>query len=216
MTIDFVAYKKFTDAKSAETIMNLLQERDIECLLQDDQHSYVKVVGYNQVDFGITLNIKENNITEADKILEEYYSQHVQEVDKDYYLFEFTDKELKDIIANPFDWGQFDYQLAKQILKEKGIEFSDNHLQEKKDERITELSKIKKVPMYMFIAGYIFAIALPPVGMLLGIMIVYNRNLLPNGTKFYIHSPKDRNQGKMILGISILWAATIILRLMIR
>lgn len=214
--MDFAAYKKFTDSKAAENIVEILKENDIECLLQDDQHSYLKIVGYNQVDFGVTLNIKGSDFAKADKILEEYYSQNISNVDKDYYLLSFTDDELKEIITHPFDWGQFDFQLARQILKDKGIQFSDAYLTNQKNEKLVELTQIKKVSIVMLIAGYLLSFGLPPFGTLIGIMIVYNRNLLPNGDKFYLHSAKDRTQGKIIIGISLIWSLIIISQVILR
>ena len=216
MSQDFIAYKKFTDKESAEHIVGILETNDIQCHLEDQQHAYVKIVGYNQIDFGITLNIKEVDFVEADKILEKYYAQEIQNVDSYYYLFEFTDQELKEIIENPFDWGQFDFQLAKQILKSKGVEFGENYLQAKKDEKIAELSTIKKVPFYTIIAGYIFSIILPPIGLLIGVSIYYHRNILPNGYKFYIHSTNDRRQGKIIITISIIWIIVVITNIILQ
>lgn len=196
--------------ESAEQIAGLLRKEKIECHLQDNTHAYVKIVGYNEIDLGITLNIKGEDFPKADKILEAYYSTEIDQVDKDYYLFEFTDQELKDILSHPYEWGMFDYQLAKKILKGKGIEYSEDFITAKKEEKINELSKIKKIPLYKLIIGYLLALFFPPGGMINGFLIVNNRNILPNGQKFYIHSEADRKHGKIIIAISICWMFLII------
>ena len=209
MPIEYTSYKKFTDQESAEEITNLLRENGIECHLQDNLHHYVKAIGAHQVDFAVILNIKTDDFIKADKILAAHYLKAIEDVDKTYYLFEFTDEELKDIISNPYDWGNFDFQLAKKILKEKGIEYSDSYIESKKEEKINELSRIKKIPVYKLVAGYLLAFFLPPVGMINGFLIVNNRNILPNGQKFYIHSEADRKQGRIIIAVSIIWALII-------
>lgn len=213
MNSDFVSYRKFTNVDAAKEVMELLTENDIECHLQDNTHAYVKIVGYNQIDIGISLNIQGSNFEKADKILETYYDKDIDQTDKSYYLFDFSDDELKEIVENPYDWGQFDQQLAKKILKEKGIDYSDTYIQNIKNEKTIELSQVKKVPVIKLIAGYIFSILLPPIGLLIAVTIIYNRNLLPNGERFYVHPASDRMQGKIMAVISILLSIIIVLRI---
>ncbi len=210
---EFVAYRKFTDIDSAEEICDRLREKEIECNLQDNLHQYVKIIGYNEIDLGITLNIKSEDFPKADRILEAYYLTEIENVDKDYHLFEFTDEELKDILAHPYEWGSFDFQLARKLLKEKGIEYSDDYISQRKLEKITELSQVKKVPKYKIVSGYILSIIFPPVGLITGLLIINNRNILPTGEKFYIHPKSDRTHGKMMIGISIIWATLVVFRL---
>src|SRR5882762_8223486 len=120
MPIEYASYRQFTDRESAEEITALLTENNIEYRLQDNLHYYVKAIAAHQIDFAVILNIKTDDFPKADKILEVYYSKEIDDVDKSYYLFDFTDEELKEIISNPYDWGNSDFQLAKKILKEKG------------------------------------------------------------------------------------------------
>ncbi len=215
MSIEFVSYRKFTDRESAEEITALLTENNIEYHLQDNLHYYVKAIAAHQIDFAVTLNIKTDDFPKADKILEAYYSKEIENVDKSYYLFDFSIEELKEIISNPYDWGNFDFQLAKRILKEKGIEYSDSYYESKKAEKIDELTRIKKIPVYKLIIGYALAIVFPPGGFIYGFLIVNNRNILPDGQKFYLHSEADRKQGKIIIWISALWTFLIVLRALI-
>lgn len=213
MSSEFISYRKFTDINATKEVVELLTENNIECYLQDNTHSYVKIIGYNQIDLEITLNIKGEDFEEADKILERYYTEKTDNIDKSYYLFNFSDEELKEIIDNPYDWGHFDQQLAKKILKEKGVEYSDKYIQNRKEEKTRELSQTKKVPILKLAAGYMFSILFPVIGLLIAITIIYNRNLLPNGEKFYIHSESDRMHGKIIALISILWSIIIVFRI---
>ena len=205
MPEEFVLYQKFTDTSIAEEIAAVLKKNGIDGHLQNNLHSYVNIVGYTPVDFAIGLNLKPADFPRADMILEDYYSTLIEKVDADYYLFDFTDEELRDIIANPYDWGQFDYQLAKNILKEKGEDVTDAHVQEMKKAKITALSQKKKVNPIKLISGYVLSILAPFVAIIIGMTIIYNRNVLPNGQKFYIHSEKERGHGRKIVIISLVW-----------
>jgi len=211
MAEEFVLYHKFTDTAVAEDIAAELKEHGIDCHLQNNLHSYLTVVGAASIDFAIGLNLRPQDFPRADAILDYYCLQAVREIDKGYYLFEFTDAELREIINNPYDWGQFDYQLAKHILKEKGEEVSDTHVQQMKQKKISDLSQQEKVNPIKLVAGYILALIIPVAAIVIGITILYNRTVLPNGEKFYIHSKKERMHGKRMITISMVWMVIIFL-----
>ena len=212
MSNEFVTYRKFTDISSATSFAELLKQHHIDFKLQDNNHAYVKVVGYHAIDLGITLNIKSSDFEAADKILKQYYVDNLHHVDGDYYIFGFSNEELKEIVDNPYDWGQFDLELARKLLKDKGIEYSDSYISERQQRKLSALSQIKKVPVVKLIAGYLLSIFLPIVSILIGLTIIYNRNLLPDGEKFYVHSPQDRTHGWVMIGISITMISIIVFR----
>jgi hypothetical protein len=56
----------------------------------------------------------------AQRELEKYYRAQIAHAEDDYYLFEFSDAELNEILSKPDEWGDFDYQLAQQLLRERG------------------------------------------------------------------------------------------------
>jgi ABC-type transport system substrate-binding protein len=210
MPEEYNLYQKFTDIAAAEEMARLLKDNGIDYHLQDNLHSYVSVVGYNPVDFAVSLNLKADDFAKADKVLDTYYGDAIKNTDKDYYLFEFTNSELHEIISNPYEWGHFDYQLAKQILKEKGQVVSDKDIRFLKDAKIKELSKLEKVSLGKLVAGYILSVLFPFGGIFIGITIVYNRNTLPNGQKFYVHTADERRHGQIIISISIIWVCVIL------
>ncbi|MBL0358811.1 MAG: hypothetical protein IPP72_18960 [Chitinophagaceae bacterium] len=116
-----------------------------------------------------------------------------------------TDRELKEIISNPYEWGHLDYQLAKHLLNERGWEISEAAIKAIKNEKISELSQNEKASRVKIIAGYILALLFPVIAILIGVTIQYNRKILPTGEKFYIHTAADRKHGRLIILISITW-----------
>lgn len=210
---EFITYRKFTDTESAEEVCELLRNNEVEYRLLDSSHSYVKFAGYSQIDPGIIINIQSGNFERADKILDLYYLKQIETVDKSHYIFEFTDEELKEVVKNPYDWGSLDFHLAKKLLKDKGFEFSPGYVEDRKAEKLKELSKVRNVSTYKLILGYMFSILMPAVGLIIGLLIINTRNVLPNGQKPNAYTNSDRLHGKVMIAISISWAAIIILRL---
>ena len=211
MAAEYVAYKKFTDLDSAEEVLRLLKENNIECHLLDETFASVKIVGYNPIDFGITLNIKPNDFGKANTILKQYYLDEIEKADTTYYLFDFADNELMEIVEKPYEWGDFDVHLARKILKGRGVVINEASIETKKEAAIADLSKIIPVSGLRIICGYLFAFIFPPYSMISGFLIVHNRNILPNGKKVYLHSEADRKHGKIIVMLSGIMATIIIL-----
>jgi len=205
MTNDYILYQKFTDVESAEEFANELRKNGIEYLLENNNHSYQKVFGYNQIDIAIGVNIRQSDFEKANIVLEKYYAAQIHNIDRSYYLFEFTDEELKNIISNPYDWGRLDYQLAKHILKERGSEITVAEIEAIKTKKIAELSQKKKAGNFKIIIGYILAFIIPILPILIGISITHNRKILPNGERFYVNTDQDRKHGQRIIMISIAW-----------
>ncbi|MEI7470606.1 MAG: hypothetical protein WCJ85_00005 [Chitinophagaceae bacterium] len=204
MENDFILYQKFTDLESAEEFASELNKNGIEYHLEDNNHSYVKVFGYTQIDIAFGVSIKEQDFSKAELVLETYYNEQIKGIDRSYYIFEFSDQELNEIISNPFDWGRLDYQLAKHILKERGLEVSDYEIRSIKTEKIIELSQKEKASNIKIICGYILAVIIPYFGIFMGLTIKYNRKILPTGEKFYINTDQDRKHGQKIIMISVI------------
>ena len=216
MTEEFITYRKFTDAESAEEVCEQLREHSIEYKLLDSSHSYLKVIGYSQIDPGVIVNIKPRDFKKADRILDQYYMNLVENVDKSHYIFEFSDDELKDIVKNPYDWGSLDLHLAKKLLKDKGIELSETYVEERKSEKLKELSKSKEASFYKIILGYIFSFILPAVGLIIGLLIVNTKNVLPNGHRLPAYSNSSRTHGQVMIVISVIWATVVIFGMLIK
>lgn len=56
----------------------------------------------------------------VDNLIQVDILSHIEVVDKDYYLFSFTEIELEDLIQKKNEWSKFDFLLAKKILNDRG------------------------------------------------------------------------------------------------
>ena len=207
---EFVMFKRFIDAEQAKKLAEELTKKGIECQLIDDSLSKEITFSNNS-----ELLIKQSDFEKANKILDERADELLDEradellvnINKEHYLFEFTNDELYDILTKPDAWNSLDYKLAQQILKDRGQEIDEDLVNSLKQERIAELSKPNKGQALWIIVGYIFSFTISIIGIIIGWYLWKMKKTLPNGKKIYVYSENDRIHGKWIFYIGIiLWS----------
>ncbi len=178
-------------------------------------------------DFRIMLS--PNDFTKADKILGDYYENLLNNISKEYYLFSFSNTELIEILRKPDEWGDLDYKLAQNILKDRGSEISEAELKILKEIRIKVLSKPAKSQLELVFLGYAiilfggfaffwglkFRLFWFPLATLLGTIISQSKKTLPTGEIIYSFNSNDRKHGSIffVLGLSFCIVITVLLLL---
>jgi len=203
MTETYLTFQKFNDIELANEIAKRLKLYDIPYLIEDNKKFLESALSnYNEPD--ISIKLKPEDFSKADRALEFYYEEQLQYVDKDYYLFEFTDEELIEIISKPDEWGHFDYQLAKKILKDRGKEINPAVAELLRTQRNKELAKPIAVHRSWIFTGYFTAIFLSIIGIAIGWTLSYHKKTLPDGHRVFAYTEKDRDHGTRILLIAII------------
>jgi hypothetical protein len=77
----------------------------------------------------------------ADVLLLNLSKAQLDNVEKDHYLFEFTNEELYEITEKPDEWGEFDFLLAMKILSDRGLPVNHAKIIKSKQDRVETLSK---------------------------------------------------------------------------
>lgn len=113
------------------------------------------------------VKIKSEDFELVNNILKEEELKNVDAIDKDYYLFRFTDDELMDVLIKADEWNAFDVVLARKLLAERGKIISDEAILAIHKKRIEELKKPDAPQTFWIVVGYIFAL----VGGVLGFFI---------------------------------------------
>ena len=202
MTNTFLTFQKFNDIELAKEIAERLTQSDIECSLEDNTKFFDPSFANNTIEPDISIKVKPEDFTKAHKALENYYQKDLDNVDKDYYLLEFTDEELIEIISKPDEWGHFDYQLAQKILKDRGKEITPEVAELLKKHRINELAKPETSHKYWIYIGYLSAILGGLFGIIIGWSLAYLKKTLPDGKRVYAYREEERNHGTRMLLLS--------------
>jgi len=208
----FLTYRKFTDKSEALELSELLTKNNIDFILEDTSASFDPSFANNEFNNEFRIKLKKSDFELVDQLQLEISVNQIDSIDKDYYLFGFTDQELIEIITKSDEWSNFDYVLAQKILKDRGMEINKELLNTIRKQRIEELAKPEGSQKVWIIAGYAFSFIGGLLGLFIGWHLLSYKKTLPNGDRVYGYSMEDRTQGSYILinGIIFLIIWTIV------
>ncbi len=196
---DFSTFEKFHSIELAQETALLLKEHGIEVLLEDISPAVDITFTGNPHEKEVELKIPQNDFEKAHSLLEKEVEIDIENVEKDHYLFEFTDEELIDIQAKPDEWGEFDLILSRKILASRGKDISDERIAELRNKRLAELAKPEPKQTGWIVVGYITSLLGGILGMTIGYVLWKQKKTLPNGQKVYTYREEDRSHGKLML-----------------
>lgn len=213
---EFLTYQKFRNNTEATELLEILTEHKIDFLLEDTSPSFDLSFANNQVYSEIRVKLQKNDFEKADNLMLSYLATQLDEIDKDYYLFEFTEKELIEVLTKRDEWSKFDYLLAQKILKDRGQEVNEEFLETSRKKRIQELTKPdeSKKTKKMISMGYFFVFSGVIIGLFIGWHLFSHKKTLPNGDRVYGYSDEDRKHGKRILTFGIAFYIILTLKIL--
>ncbi|MEI6823478.1 MAG: hypothetical protein WCL51_16220 [Bacteroidota bacterium] len=199
----FIAYKKFQYTEQLKEVVDVLKANDINYIVEDNTLDAAAIFIGQDTGPKILLKISNEDFTKANELLNIKAKKDIDKVNPDHYLFSFEDDELLEIVEEPDTWNEFDVQLAKKILTERGIEISEKLENAFIEKRIKNLSKTEKGSKLWTTVGYISAFVGGLLGIAIGLALWKSKRTLPNGDRVYMYSDNDRIHGMYITVIGI-------------
>jgi hypothetical protein len=195
-------FQTFSLQEEVLELNNLLKDGQIRTTLHDSNKTSSNILNPT-IASSFSIYIHEDDFKKANIILEKQAEKIINNIDKDYYLFSFTNDELYDVLFKKDEWSQIDFQLAKQILTDRGETISQQILDQIERKRMNEIASEKQTasPMLIYI-GFITA----ALGGFIGVMIslsLTSKKVLPNGKKTYNYCDRNVKEGKMMMNVAI-------------
>ncbi|HNW88701.1 MAG TPA: hypothetical protein PKN48_03505 [Bacteroidales bacterium] len=203
-TEQYLTFQKFTDKASALELADLLKQNYIDCKFEDTSGRVDLTFSNSEAIKEYRVKLRKENFEAANNLLLQLTAQQLENVSKEYYLYEFSDEELTEIIHKPDEWCKLDYLLAQKLLKDRGREITPELAETYKKQRIQELSEPERSQKGWIIAGYIFSFLGGLLGVFIGWHLRYHKKTLPNGDRVFAYSIPDRKNGYNIFIIGII------------
>jgi hypothetical protein len=205
MADQYQTFHSFNDIELVNEVAEKLKQNDIKFIIEKSRPILdASLVDTSLVEPDIHLKLQPGDFEKADKVLEDYYQTQLDSIDNDYYLFSFSNDELKEILTKPDEWGHFDYQLAQKLLKERGLEIDGATANRLKQDRIKELSEPEKASPFLIFFGYCFIPFGIIVGFFIGRHLFYSKRTLPNGQTIFSYRESDRKHGNRIMIVAVI------------
>lgn len=203
MNESFSIFRIFAYSEQAEELKNILNENNIQAEVGDNLPPVDITFSGSTVQNQYEVRIHHSDFEKAEQVIKNQLGNILDQIDKDYYLFEFSNGELYEILINSDEWNVFDYELSKKILTERGKSIDEDLLQGLKDERLKLLAKPEEDQTTWIISGYIFTFLGGFLGIIIGYFLFTSKKTLPNGQKVYTYSENNRKHGKYMFYISL-------------
>lgn len=212
-----VIFRKSINKSIIEEVASILERESVDFQLIDNEKYFDATFVTDPSKIEYQLLIQKEDFENAEKLITKYYSENLV-IPKDYYLKEFSDEELTEIIYKKDEWNEFDYEVAKSLLKDRGIVISETDIERINSERLEKLKTNYEKPnevKNLIVLGYIFSVIgfFASFVMTFCLFISYGVSLvilklkkqLPNGERVYYFNERDRKHGRRILFLSLIF-----------
>lgn len=200
----FTTFGKFKSKEEAMVLVSILDANKIQYLLEDYSITFEPTFGKDKVEDEFRIKLKQQDFPKVDALLSDEQILGEEETEKSYYLFDFSNQELMDVVAKADEWSKFDFDLAQWILKERGQEVRPEVVVNMKKKRIEDLAKPDGYSMAWIYLGYFSALFGGLPGVIIGSHLKGYKKKLPNGERVYGYTEQVRSHGRKIVFICMI------------
>ncbi len=207
MAENYLTFKRFSNAEDANQLIELLKAQNISYAIEDASPGFDVTFANNNHDQEVHIKLKPEDFERTEELLLKREQElTTDDIPQGYYLLEFSNEELLEILMKPDEWSSIDYNLSQRILESRGKSIDPEFLETLRKKRIEELSEPEKSQKNWIYAGYIFAFLGGLLGIFIGWHLLTFKKTLPNGERTYGYVESDRRNGRNILIIGLIFS----------
>ncbi len=204
MSVNFLTFQQFNDPALAENLVDLLIENEIAYEVEEEILAINPLTAINnELTKVYRVRINADDFTMVNQLLKERDDRYINDIEKDYYLFDFTNDELTEILEKEDEWSSFDHELAKKILTDRGVDIDIVKLSCLSESRLNELRQVEPPQTFWIYVGYILSLLGGLLGIFIGWHLSSHKKTLPNGERIYAYNEADRKHGRIIFYLGI-------------
>lgn len=223
---DYIFYRSFPEITEAQELSEVLKAANVAHLLRQNDQTAISFMNSHSGDRYLIM-VKEGDIKKADEVL----LASVKELDITGHPFnDMSVMELEDVLRNKDEWNIVEVEIAKRILKDKGLDVSESKIQKLEAEKIEELRKEKKGNIALYVVallccvpwalswwvsgGWMFYFS-GSLAVAISANYAFAKTRLVNGERVFTYNAQTRLIGKLIfLLIIVLYLISLVSWLM--
>ncbi|MFT4760356.1 MAG: hypothetical protein ACI9XO_003053 [Paraglaciecola sp.] len=207
---DFKFYKSFHNVEEAKEFAKILDSKSILYLAESTDTILDKSI----VGTGMLPKVIIKILAKDFKKVNGFIAYQIAELDyadvADHYLNQLDNGELLEIFAKPDEWSIEDANVAKLIVRQRGIEISKEEISDLRRKRLTSIRAGKsehKLTMLLYFGGIIVGLLFSPLFVIAGLGMGYyygfSKNVDLDGEKYFTFDATTRGLGKLMLIVGI-------------
>ena len=200
-TENLVLFRAFNDLDSLNEFSELLEQHQIPFKVDDSKQRFDVTFSNNDTTRFYQIKIRVQDQERVQAIANQLDLELIKSIPTDYYLFEFSEEELKDVIKKSYEWSDFDIKLATKLLADKGIVVSLEQIQLKKQEQIDLLDEPEEQNKWGIFFGYFFCFLGGFVGLVIALTFLNSKKTNSLGERIPRYSATVRKHATYMLGL---------------
>jgi hypothetical protein len=210
---DFKFYKSFHNVEEAKEFARILDEKSILYLAESTE----TILDESIVGTGMLPKVVIKLLPKDFKKVNGFIAYQIAELDyadeQDHYLNQLDDAELLEIFEKPDEWSIEDANIAKLIIRQRGIEISKEEISQLRTKRLAQIRAGKSENVFimlLYFGGIVVGLLFSPLfviaGLGMGYYYAFSKNVDLDGEKYFTFDARTRGLGKLmlLLGIAIL------------
>ena len=199
MAEDMVRVCDYSDAIEAARAVEILEQHGIPHIVQHEHETFNPAFTLKSSFNAIHLLVPGTMAQRAAEIPGIHGSSHDPEPTTEAFLADFSDEELREVVAKSDEWNEETVRTAERMLRNRGIEIAEVEKAEMEYRRIIEIRKARAGdPVWMSLAFLgILTVGIP--GILIGMGYRYLKGRDPEGRQYYIYNDHTRWWGGFIM-----------------
>jgi hypothetical protein len=195
-------YSKFHSKEEAEAFTDRLLQAGIYHELEVERDVLDKVYTGASLDPMIAVKVPVSDFNRVNTLVENDVELNLEHIDPAYYLFQFTNDELVDVVKEPEEWNAFDRALAKKILEDRNVDPGSILVKE-----LPVHYEPVRISIPLLIMEYLVAIFFAFSGIVIGFATLFATKTLRDGSQVMIYDQQTRNHAKVLVVIGMLRTA---------
>ncbi|MBI3239092.1 MAG: hypothetical protein HYZ43_09675 [Flavobacteriia bacterium] len=200
---ELITVKEFQDRELLGDYVELFEKAEIPFSVEDSKPRFDASFANDESRRYYRINVAPVNLNSALELCERMDQKIMAELPSDYYLFQFSDDELRDVLVRSFEWNSLDVTLARKILIERGAPFSEGSIAYQREELLDELDAPEKEDTVIVVCGYIFSFLGGFFGLLIALSILNSKKTTRDGFRIPRYNAQTRRHAKNMLLIFV-------------
>lgn len=214
-TDELVTFREFQDQESLREYTELLRQHAIPFYVEDSKPRFDVTFANDDSRRFYRIKVAANDLPRAQELSDAIDRELFKELPSDYYLFRFSDDELREVTTKVNEWSAFDVVLAEKLLLERGVAIDPNKLDQSRKEHLVLADQPEDESPFVIVCGYILSL-----GSILGLFIAWTllnaRKTDSTGQRVYRYSDSTRGHASNMLIIELISFGLSIIFAMIR